>query len=90
MAIGIVFDGLGVTREQYEQVLGEVVPGGKLPEGLRYHAGGPTENGWRVFEVWESQEDAQRFFEQTLGESLQRAGVNVTPQFSQVTSILSA
>ena len=90
MAIGIVFDGPGVTQAQYEQALAEVVPGGVLPPGMLYHAAGPTDQGWRVMEVWNSQEDAQRFFDETLAQALQRAGITVQPQFSQVTTILHA
>jgi hypothetical protein len=87
MAIGIVFDGANLTQAQYEQVKSEVFPGGMLPKRMLYHAAGPTEQGWRVVEVWESQEDAQRFFDGTLGPSLQRSSIEVQPQFFQVVSI---
>ncbi|MBM2812485.1 MAG: hypothetical protein HW416_3244 [Chloroflexi bacterium] len=88
MAVGIVFNGLGVTQAQYDQVLGEVAPGNKLPPGMLYHAGGPSKDGWRVVEIWESQEAADRFFKETLGASLQKASITVVPEFFQVHNIM--
>ena len=37
------------------------------PPGGVFHLAGPGPNGgWRVIEVWESEDDAQRFFEERL------------------------
>ena len=36
------------------------------PGGMLVHAAGFTGNGFRIFEVWESQADFDRFVEQTL------------------------
>lgn len=89
MAIAIIFEGPGVTQQQYEQVKGEVMPDEQhLPRGLRYHIGGPMENGWRVVEVWDSEEDARSFFESTLNSALTRANISTQPQMWQVHKIL--
>jgi quinol monooxygenase YgiN len=48
-----------------------------LPEGWLFHAGGPTEDGWRVVEVWESQEAADAYFQGGLGQVLQNVGVSL-------------
>jgi hypothetical protein len=32
--------------------------------GFVVHADGPTETGWRLVQVWESEEDLQRFFDE--------------------------
>ena len=87
MPIGLLFDGPGVTRAQYEQVRDAVAPGNRAPAGLLYHAGGPTETGWRVMEVWESPEALQRFVEQ-LGPALEQAGIDVQPQQFEVVNIM--
>lgn len=51
----------GMTREQYEQGLNELnLPG--PPPGSHLHAGGPMEGGWRIIEVWESEEAAAAFY----------------------------
>jgi quinol monooxygenase YgiN len=90
MAIAIVFEGLGVTRAQYDQVLKDVSPDNRPPTGMPYHVAGPTEGGWRVVEVWESREAAQRFFEETLRQALQKANTVATPTFFQVHNIMQA
>jgi quinol monooxygenase YgiN len=84
MAIGVIFEGAGVTQAQYEQVKNQVLPGNKPAPGMLYHVGGPTENGWCVVEVWESQEAMDRFFQQGLGKALQEANINIQPRPFQV------
>jgi hypothetical protein len=84
MAIGIVFQGDSVSQEQYERIAEQVMPGDQLPPGLRYHAAGFSENGMVVFEVWDTQEAAQQFFDETLGPALQAANVSVQPTFLQI------
>jgi len=76
MAIGLVFDVPGATQAQYEQVMHEAYPGNRPPAGLISHVGGPTDNGWCVVEVWESQEAADRFFTDILARPLQKANVD--------------
>jgi hypothetical protein len=76
MAVCLIFDVPGATQAQYEQVMGEAYPGNRPPAGLISHVGGPTDNGWSVVEVWESQESADRFFRDTLQQPLQKANVN--------------
>ena len=31
-----------------------------------YHAAGPTDSGWQVFETWDTAEDHQRWFENAI------------------------
>ena len=88
MAVGLIFSGAGVTQAQYEQVRDEVAPGNKLVPGMLYHAGGPAQDGWRVVEVWASQEAADRFFKEKLGAALQKANITVLPEFFQVHNIM--
>lgn len=48
--------------------------------GILSHTAGPTPTGWRVIDVWES-EDAMRRFGEVLGPQLQKQGFsNVPPQ----------
>jgi hypothetical protein len=79
MAIGAVFSLKGVSQAQYEQVSGQVSPNDQMPAGMLFHAAGPTENGWCVVEIWESQELVQRFFDTTLQPALQKAGIPNDP-----------
>ncbi len=74
MAIGFIFNNPVQTQEQYDAVVEQLNLAESLPEGWIFHAAGPTEDGgWRVVEVWESQEAADAFF-QELGPVLQNAG----------------
>ena len=43
------------------------------------HAAGVSPDGVFVFEVWESQEAMQRFFQEQLGQALQQANITVQP-----------
>jgi hypothetical protein len=76
--VGYIFDLPGVTQDQYYQVQHEVMPGNRPPAGQLFHAAGPTADGWRVIEIWEAQEPAERFYQHTLAPVAQRA--NITPQ----------
>ncbi len=66
MAVCLIFEGPGVTQAQYDQVRNEVAPGDHVPEGAILHIAGPTETGWCVVEVWESEEALQRFSQEKL------------------------
>ncbi len=88
MAVAILFEGPGITQAQYDQARREVSPGNQLPAGALYHVAGPTSDGWRVVEVWESQEAIDRFFAEKLGAALARAGIDIQPQVFQVHNIM--
>ena len=74
MAVVIVNQIEGGTQDFYEQVNPKVMPGGKLPDGCQLHIAGPTENGWRVITVWESDEAFQQFRDDKLIPALRDAG----------------
>src|SRR4051794_37994430 len=90
MAIGILFQGVGVSQDQYQQALTQVAPDNQLQPGMLYHAAGMGENGMVVFEVWESQEAAQQFFEEKLAAALQAANVTVQPTFLEMINTIPA
>jgi hypothetical protein len=75
MAYGIVHFFPGGTKEQYEASVAAVHPGpGELPDGQIFHAAGPSEGGWAVLAVHETQESWERFRDEILNPTLQ-AGV---------------
>ncbi len=54
----------------------------KVPQDSCIMLRGPIEGGWRVVDVWESQEAVETFFQETLGQVLQEAGIAIpVPQF---------
>ena len=86
MPVLMVHDGPGGTREQYEEVGSRLTDGRGLNSlsdwptgGILSHAAGPTEDGWRVVDVWESEEAFQRFGE-VIGPILQEVGMPGQPQ----------
>ena len=68
------------SQEMYDKVRAELGLENK-PAGGIFHAAGPSPNGgWRVIEVWESQEDADRFVRERLMPAWEAVGLTGRPQ----------
>jgi hypothetical protein len=71
----------GGSQEMYEQV-GEKMFGTRssdfasvdAPDGLLMHTAGPSEDGWYVYDVWQSKEHFDRFVHDRLMPALQEMG----------------
>ena len=74
MAVVVVNEIEGGNQDFYDQVNGKVMPGGKLPDGCEVHIAGPTDTGWRVITVWESDERFQQFRDENLLPTMREAG----------------
>ena len=76
MAVVQVHELVGMTREMYEQGMRELAGSGP-PPGSHLHASGPMEGGgWRIVEVWESEEAAGAFYGSEAFQAMaQRLGV---------------
>jgi hypothetical protein len=74
MAVVIVNEIEGGNQDFYEQVNPKVMPEGKLPDGCEVHIAGPTDNGWRVITVWESEDRFNDFRNEKLIPALKEAG----------------
>jgi hypothetical protein len=74
MAVVVVNEIEGASQDFYDQVNPKVMPEGKLPDGCQVHIAGPTDNGWRVITVWDSDERFQQFRDETLVPALREAG----------------
>ena len=86
MAILMIHDAPGGTQEQYEEVGTRLAQSGAFDslsdwptEGILSHAAGPTDEGWRVVDVWDSEEAFQRFGER-IGPVLQEVGLPGEPK----------
>jgi hypothetical protein len=66
MAIAIVHTYPGGTKQQYEATVEAVHPADGLPAGQTRHLAGPSEDGWIVVAVWDSQESLDTFMEEKL------------------------
>jgi hypothetical protein len=95
MPIGVLMEVDGKVAAQYAQVQARVVPGGRLSSlsdcpvpGLLFHAAGPTSNGFRVFDVWDSEESFQRF-EAILMPAMREAGLpTMVPDVFPLTNLV--
>ena len=90
MPVVMVHDSPGVTQEQYEQVGARLTEGRGLHSlsdwpvaGILSHTAGPTADGWRVIDVWESEEAFQRFGE-VIGPVLEELGYPGQPQLFEL------
>jgi hypothetical protein len=75
MAVAMVLEWPGVSAEQYDAVIEDLDLGGKTYQGGIFHVAGPTDDGWRVVDVWESQAAFDTFLQQKLGMVLQKHGL---------------
>jgi len=96
MAVVLVHQGPDVTRASYEQVVSSMIgkaraesPSDWPVEGLLVHAAGEGPNGFRVVDVWESEEAAQQFGEK-LAPHLQEAGITAEPEIYPAHTFVSA
>jgi heme-degrading monooxygenase HmoA len=64
----------GGTEEQYEAVLDELGEAMNDAPGRRFLAAGPSERGWQIFMVWESQQAFMQWARQHVGPAHERAG----------------
>jgi len=62
MAVWITAEVPGQTREGYDRMREALEPLLRKAKGFIAHGAGPTPDGWRVFEIWETSEDAAQFF----------------------------
>ena len=74
MAVAILFDIPRARRSQYDAVIRKLQDAGEgAPPGRLYHVAGPTQDGWRIVDVWDSQVHFERFG-QTLMPILEETG----------------
>jgi hypothetical protein len=97
MPVVLVHQGPTLTQERYEESVKKVT-GGKSRletradwpvEGLLVHAAGQGEGGFRVVDVWES-EDAAAKFGEVLIPILQALGVTDLPEVYPAHTFVSA
>jgi hypothetical protein len=70
MAVAVVQDWIEQETDRsttnYDAISERLQAQGEPPAGLLVHTAGFTGNGFRIFEVWESRGDYERFVEERL------------------------
>ena len=82
MAVLVTADVPGQTQEGYDRMMTVLTPLLREAKGFIAHGAGPAGDSWRVFEIWESQEDATQFFAKYIHPNLPQG---VTPKRSLLT-----
>lgn len=76
MAVGVLTGSPQFTKELYENVtekmFGHPAPmrGEESPAGLIVHSAGQGDQGYYVYDIWESREDFERFMQEKLGPAI--------------------
>ncbi len=84
-----ILDFPGATKEQYDQVIEKLNLGGKTAPGGMFHLASVTEEGVKVFDVWESKEAFDKFLSEKLLPIMQELGIKAgDPQVWPVHNIL--
>ena len=96
MPVVLVHQGAGLTKESYEEAVRRITGGKSLEspadwpaDGLLVHAAGEAPGGFRVVDVWESEEAAGRFGEQ-LVPILREVGIEAEPELYSAHTFVSA
>jgi hypothetical protein len=96
MSVVLVHQGPSVTQEKYEQTVTKLTGGKSRLEspsdwpvpGLLMHAAGQSPQGFRVVDVWESEEACNRFGE-VLRPILQEVGIDDPPEIYPAAAFVS-
>ena len=98
MAVGMVLAGEGVTEESYKRLTEEMFGSYPMreeqaPDGCLLHTAGQGEQGWYIYDIWESQEHFQRFVEAKLRPAMESLGVGdggtpPKPQFFPISTLV--
>jgi hypothetical protein len=96
LAVVLVHHGPTVTRERYTEVVSKMMgkdkpesPADWPSEGLLVHAAGDGPNGFRVVDVWESEEAAKQFGAKLMP-FLQEAGITDEPEMYPAHALVTA
>jgi hypothetical protein len=96
MPVVFVTEGPSLTQENYEETVRRLSGKSRMEspadwpvEGLLVHAAGQGPNGFRVVDVWESEEALRRFGEK-LTPVLEEMGVNEQPEMYEAHTFVSA
>lgn len=71
MPVLMIGDVPNLTEEIYGAMIGQLKPTMQAAPGFIAHSGGPHPNGgWRVVEMWDSEADGQRWFDEHVKANL--------------------
>ncbi len=91
MAIVVTVEVPGMTKEQYEQSRAKLGVAVKHAPGFIAHASGAMEGGYFLTEIWQSQEDWERWVREAMTPAAEGLGVQpAPPQVRQAELVLTS
>ena len=79
MPIAVEINMPGMSAAHYEQMLASLGPSLVGAPGFLSHSGGAVDGGWRIVEVWQSEQDYGRFAADKVAPLAQSFGMTVPP-----------
>jgi len=96
LSVVLIHQGPTFTREKYEEIVRTLTGKNRMEspsdwpvEGLLLHVSGESPQGFRVVDVWESEDACNRFGE-VLEPILKEVGVEVPPEIYEAHTFVSA
>jgi hypothetical protein len=89
MAVLLIGEVPGMTEDVYAGMIAGLGDRMRGYKGFISHAGGPVAGGWRVVEMWETQADADRWFEEMVKPNLP-PGVSPDRKYEPLHTVLKA
>ena len=89
MPILMISEVSGQTAEGYDHLFAVVGEALATAPGFVVHSSHPTEDGWRIVEIWDSRDDAGRFFAEHIAPRLPD-GIRPKLTFEPLHDVLTA
>jgi heme-degrading monooxygenase HmoA len=80
----------GGTKELVDGMFAQLAGPQRSARGFILHANGPVADGWRVTEVWDSQDDFEAWFETYVKPALPEGAPRPSITFDELNEVLLA
>jgi hypothetical protein len=80
MATAMLMEWSGVTPEQYNRTMTNLGLDAKPPHGGIIHVAGFSGGSLRVLDIWDSQQEFEKFQQERLQAAVQKAGITGQPK----------
>jgi hypothetical protein len=80
MAVVMILDSPNFGTDMYDAVNAKMDITANPPEGLICHTAGVVDGNFRIIDVWESEDDYERFSKDRLGPAIQEVSEGQAPQ----------
>jgi hypothetical protein len=80
MAVLMLMNWPGVTRQQYEAVMKELDLDRNPPEGGLFHTAAVATDGLRVVDLWDTADKFQKFSDARIMPAVKKVGITTQPK----------